>query len=105
MTLDSFEMVEDGIARVQIKHQAPAAVWLLWWETGRMEVPRSVITVDVRPLLLAPIAKDSRRPPKWPPSVRKAGLSQAINQPPERLLVGNIAVSKDVYRIRRVGFE
>jgi len=31
MTLDSFEMVEDGIARVQIKHQVPAAVWLLWW--------------------------------------------------------------------------
>src|SRR5271154_4009757 len=30
MTLDSFEMVEDGIARVQIKHQVPAAVWLLW---------------------------------------------------------------------------
>src|SRR5271154_7139731 len=28
MTLDSFEMVEDGIARVQIKHQIPAAVGL-----------------------------------------------------------------------------
>jgi hypothetical protein len=35
MTLDSFEMVEDGIARVQIKHQVPAAVWLLWGESGR----------------------------------------------------------------------
>ncbi len=30
MTLDSFEIVEDGIAKVQIKRQAPAAVWLLW---------------------------------------------------------------------------
>src|SRR5271170_798109 len=35
MTLDSFEMVEDGIARVQIKHQVPAAVWLLWGDSGR----------------------------------------------------------------------
>ena len=35
MTLYSFEMVEDGIARVQIKHQVPAAVWLLWGDSGR----------------------------------------------------------------------
>jgi hypothetical protein len=27
MTLDSFDMVEDGIVRVQIKHHVPAAVW------------------------------------------------------------------------------
>ena len=27
MTLDSFEIAEDGTARVQIKRQAPAAVW------------------------------------------------------------------------------
>jgi hypothetical protein len=29
MTLDSFEIVDDGTARVQINHQAPAAAWLL----------------------------------------------------------------------------
>jgi hypothetical protein len=35
MTLDSFEIVEDGIATVQINRQAPAAVWLRCGESGR----------------------------------------------------------------------
>src|SRR5271170_2248000 len=49
MTLDSFEMVEDGIARVQIKHQVPAAVWLLWGIADGRDGPRGLKSVLFRP--------------------------------------------------------